>query len=540
LTDRIDIEISPDGQHIVLPRVLGKDGLPQMVSRDLRSLESVEIPGVAGVSQRISASAPRISPDGRWLAFRVNTTLRKVPLEGGTPTTISEECSNVAAWLDDASLVCTTKGWGLGRVSSAGGPVEVLALPDTSAGEIALWSASVLPNGKAVLFTSYRRPKTRIEVLDLESRKRHVLVENAVRAQYARSGHLLFVRDNALFAIRFDPKALRTSGSAVPVLEDVATKPSDTDAGFAISDNGTLAVVRQSEWAVRSRLVWVDRHGAEQPAITTPGDYSAPRLSPDRTRVMLTAATAGHRDLWLYDLQRALLSQLTRSPASSFGGVWTPDGKRVLFTNETPSYDVYQMPIDGSSAPAAIISNVKDKYPGAVSPDGAHFVFTDEWAGGMRLMVAPLDGRSPPTAISDSSVRSFDASLSSDGKWIAYTEATASGGSGIFVRRADGTGAKLQVTSGAEPDGYARWTKGGREVVFRRQTAVFAAQVDVATGKLGTPVKLFDGPYPQGLGYDVTSDGERFLMVRVDPRPEALPILVITNFFDELRRKVGS
>jgi hypothetical protein len=51
--------------------------------------------------------------------------------------------------------------------------------------------------------------------------------------------------------------------------------------------------------------------------------------------------------------------------------------------------------------------------------------------------------------------------------------------------------------------------------------------------------KLFEGPYLVERSYDVTADGSKFLMVRVDPRPEALPILVITNFFEELRKKVG-
>ena len=84
-----------------------------------------------------------------------------------------------------------------------------------------------------------------------------------------------------------------------------------------------------------------------------------------------------------------------------------------------------------------------------------------------------------------------------------------------------------------------RWSKGGREIVFRRRNAVYAVDVDVASARVGEERRLFDGSYPSELGYDVTADGSRFLMVRAEPRPEALPILVITNFFDELRKKVG-
>ena len=95
------------------------------------------------------------------------------------------------------------------------------------------------------------------------------------------------------------------------------------------------------------------------------------------------------------------------------------------------------------------------------------------------------------------------------------------------------------MSSGIDIDNAPRWTKGGREIVFRRKNAVFAVDIDVASGKIGVEHKLFDAPYPVERGYDVTADGGRFLMVRVDPRPEALPILVITNFFEELRKKVG-
>ena len=531
MTDRIDIEISPDGRRIVVPGVVDQKGTVGIAVHDLGSLETITLPGALG-------KRPRISPDGRWLSYQGDDILRKVPMEGGPPTTISNRCNDSADWIDAESLICTTSDWGLGRVSSAGGTVEVLAVPDTAAGEIGLWSIAPLPGGRAVLFTSYRRPVNRIEVYDLRSRTRHVLVEDAVMARYAKSGHLLFVRDHALFAIRFDAKALRTLGTAVPVLDNVATLPFDAMAGFAIADNGTLAVVRQSEWAVQRRLVWVRRDGAEQPAVPTLSDYQFPRISPDQSKLLVTLTTAGRRDLWIFDLRRGLLSQLTRATGSAFRGVWTPDGRQVLFTNETPSYDVYRVPVDGSAPPTAVVANQRDKYADAVSPDGASFVGDERWAGVRRVMLRPMDGRGPGRAISDSSLVSFNPCFSPDGRWIAYSEGGEVSVRRIVVRRTDGTGAALQVSAGGDYDVAPRWTKGGREIVFRRKNAVYGVDLDVAAGHVGAEHKLFDGPYPVDLGYDVTPDGLRFLMVRAEPRPEALPILVITNFFAELNAKV--
>jgi len=224
---------------------------------------------------------------------------------------------------------------------------------------------------------------------------------------------------------------------------------------------------------------------------------------------------------------------------SSFNGIWTPDAHDVVYTNETPSYDMYRVRADGSAPPTPVIASVKDKYPGSVTPDGAQVAFAEDWAGTRRVMVGALDGKVPARPVTDSAVRSSDPNFSPDGHWVAYSEAGDPSKQSIFARRADGSGGKLQVSSGIDADDSPRWTKGGREIVFRRKSAVYAVDIDVASGTIGVEHKLFDGPYPVERGYDVTADGARFFMVRVDPRPEALPILVITNFFDELRKKVG-
>ena len=368
-----------------------------------------------------------------------------------------------------------------------------------------------------------------------------MVVENAVMAMYARSGHLLFVRDSTLFAIRFDPAALRTEGSAVPVLEDIASWPSDAEAGFAISDNGTLVVVRQSEWKLDTRLVWVDRAGKEQPAIAALGAYAAPRLSPDQRRIVLTVGpTDGNRNLWVYDVPRELLAQITRNARSASHGVWTPDGTQIVFTNETPSYDLFRVPIDGSSAPVAVVSNTKDKFAGSISPDGKTLAYAENWAGDQRIRLAPLDGSQPGRVIGDSSVHLLHPQYSPDGHWIAADGLIgANAVSHIFILRADGASGALQVSGGDVGESDPRWTRGGRELVFRRGSAVYAVDVDPATRQVGKEHKLFDGDYPQALGYDAAADGNRFLMVKVVDRPGALPILVITNFFEELRRKVG-
>ena len=521
---KIHIDMSPDGRRVLM---FGRAGL---IIRDLGAIEP-------RVLSAFSGERPAVSPDGRWVAYQnAGGTSYKIPIDGGTPTELGN-CED-ARWLDLNSLVCVAPNWGLGRLSSAGGPVERLTAPDTAAGEIGHFRPFPLPGGRAVLFTSYRRPVARIEVLDLTTGRRSVVAEHGVYAIYARSGHVLFVRDSVLSAVRFDPATLRTVGSPVPVLDDVVARPSDAYAGIAISDNGTLAVIRQSEWWIDTRVVWV---GREEPAIPAPGALRFPQLSADQRRILVTVGRDGaNRNLWIYDLGRELLTQLTRNPASAFGGVWTPDGRQVTFTNEDPSYDIYRIPIDGSGAATAVVSNIKDKFPRSVSPDGKDVAYVELWTGHRRIRVTPLDGSGPGRYVGDSTVQFDDPRFSPDGRWIA-----ASGASGanatphIFVFRADGTPGVLQVSAGEAGDTDPRWTRAGRELVFRRGTVVYAVDIDPATGVIGKEHQLFDGGYSPEHGYDATADGNRFLMVKNVDRPGVLPILVITNFFDELRRKVG-
>jgi hypothetical protein len=89
------------------------------------------------------------------------------------------------------------------------------------------------------------------------------------------------------------------------------------------------------------------------------------------------------------------------------------------------------------------------------------------------------------------------------------------------------------------------WTRGGRELVYRKGDSVMAVSVDLDNGRIGQPTALFAGPYPDNPGwtrprsYDVSRDGERFLLTRLPADPPRPRIVVVLNWFEELRGKVG-
>jgi len=88
------------------------------------------------------------------------------------------------------------------------------------------------------------------------------------------------------------------------------------------------------------------------------------------------------------------------------------------------------------------------------------------------------------------------------------------------------------------------WTQSGRELVYREGDKMMAVSIDAATGAVGPPRVLFSGRYPDNPGwtrprsYDVTPDGNRFLLTKLpgeQPRPQ---VMMVLNWFEELRGKV--
>jgi serine/threonine-protein kinase len=136
--------------------------------------------------------------------------------------------------------------------------------------------------------------------------------------------------------------------------------------------------------------------------------------------------------------------------------------------------------------------------------------------------------------------------FSPDGRWIAYTS-DESGGAEVYLRPYPGPGGRTIVSTdgGADP----LWAKTGRELFYREGDKVLV--VDVQTEPeftLGTPKLLFRGNYAQGRehdvahNYDVSADGQRFLMVKPTP-VQSQPITrlhVVTNWFEELKAKTGT
>ena len=244
--------------------------------------------------------------------------------------------------------------------------------------------------------------------------------------------------------------------------------------------------------------------------------------------------------IWLFDVQRRALTQVSRSDGVSFNAVWMPDSKSIIHSVETPVYDLQRLPIDGTAAETLRVSRF-DKFVSAVSPDSRTIAFTESGTGADKLLLAPITGGAP-TVVDARPATQRSADFSADGRWLAYDEVGANGNSEVYVRAIDGHGGRHQVSN--DGGDQARWTRRGQEIVYRKGDAVFAASFDAAKGEAGVPSVLFRkhdlrrAGQTRTRGYDVSPDGSRFLILTPVLQPGAVQTRVVINWAEELAKKV--
>jgi Tol biopolymer transport system component len=278
-------------------------------------------------------------------------------------------------------------------------------------------------------------------------------------------------------------------------------------------------------------VVWRDRAGRDVAVIDAPGAFTQPRISPDGRWIALTVGKP-KLEIWLYDVQRRVLAQLTRAPAAAFNAVWLPDSRRIVYTFESPVYDLHLIPIDGSAPDRTLLAGAYDKYASSVSLDGRQMLVTETFDG-QRVLLASTADTIASRPLSETGSRQRLAVFSPDGRWIAFAQ-TDGGRSDVYIRSASGTGGRRLVSAGG---GYQpRWTKGGREIVYLTGAAMMSVAVDPATGDVGMPTQLFrSGDVEHRLddlvhSYDVTADGQRFLVIKPVARPATQPLVVTLNW----------
>ncbi|MGE5362031.1 MAG: protein kinase domain-containing protein [Bacteroidales bacterium] len=536
--DEPRLAMAPDGTSLVY---VGKaaGSVSQLYLRRIDRLGDVALAGTD------RATAPFFSPDGRSVAFFAGGQLKKLSLAEGAVQTVGDAPDRLAsggAWARDDTILFSDapfKG-GLIRISSSGGSRQHVT--KLGPGEAVHRWPAVSPDGRIVVYTANNTggpglEEPHIVAESLVSGKREILPVEATYALFAPGGrHLLLVHRGTVMAVGFVPDSLSISGSPIPLMDGVI-QASTGAAQLAASASALASLQGASE---TRRLVWVDRQGHVE-AIDAPQRlYVHPRLSPDGRKIAV-AITEPNNDIWTYDLSRGTLSRMTVEGSNAYP-IWTRDGRRITYVSSGQGHppNVFWVPADGSGLAERLLTSPNRQITETWAPDGRTLLFVElrpsprSW----DILTVSLDGPRQSRAFLETPFVDSTPQISPTGRFVAHGS-NETGTTEVFVHSFPDPTIKIQVSNGG--GSQAAWRADERELYFRNGDAMMVAEVSTSPElTVGKPRVLFRGAFAniQGKNYDVTPDGQRFLMVRVEEPAPPREIAVALNWMGDLRSRL--
>jgi Tol biopolymer transport system component len=505
--------------------------------------------------------SPFWSPDSRFVGFFSpgDGTLKKIAIAGGPARTICvAQVDGVPSWGRDGTILFTKFLDGIFRVSAEGGEPTRVTQVDKGRRELNHYWPEFLPDGRHFLYMatgleeSGLRATPSVYIASLDSPEATLLTRVHSRMSYVEPGYLLFVENGGLLAQRFDATRMQRVGEPTQIADGIAYVRAVGNGSFSASSNGVLAYQSAGN---ESQVVWADRRGN----ITETGwprqNYGSFRFSPNGERVAVDVVDprTGAADIWLYDTARGAPVRFTSDPSDESEPVWSPDGSRILMRMSRGGPASLKI---GSAAPnlyAKTISTgteeliASDRGPlggGDWSRDGRWIAYTrNTQQTGLDLWLLPLtDGRKPQPF----SAERFDeggATFSPDSQWLAFVS-TEAGSPEVYVAPVERPGERMRISIGGGTT--PRWRRDGTELFYATPDGRAILRVPIqlgATLKAGAPARLFSIPASaaarfarRNIIYDVTPDGQRFLINVSAEEPSSSRITVILNWMSALNK----
>lgn len=539
--------VSPDGKLLVFS-AQGPEGQRMLWLRPLDAMRHSPISGTEG------ATNPFWSPDGQYLAYFSARALKTVRIKDFATETICrvEGSNGGGTWNRDGTIVFSRNvDEGLFQVAAKpnSNPTPVLKVKPEKGEDGYMWP-QFLPDGKHFVFfvQTEASETTGVYTGALDSADYRLQFPAETNALYSappdsKVGYLLYIGNRKLMGQAFNAQKLAITGDPVTLLDDLGSVSSLNLAPITVANNGTLAY--QSTGKATRQLIWTDRAGAQLAAVKEPGEWGPPRISPDGRRAVAGRLSEDGKiaDIWLVGSDGSMKSLIHSEDASEGQPVWSPDGSKIAYyvSSHESTYDIYVRPVDGGGKPDLLFRGTFMKQPTDWSRDGRYLFFNgvsegtkyDIWA------VSTADRHAGP--ILDTVASEQYAALSPDGHWLAYNS-DESGRHEVYVQQFDGissgTRKRWKVSTGG--GGLARWRGDGKELFYLTPNGrVMSVMVRANGGALSfdAPVKLFQTrklPKYWNL-YDVSADGQRFLVNTPLEWALSADIMVMTNWTEKLK-----
>ncbi len=527
--------ISPDGRYLAF-NATDTEGKTRIWIRALNALTAQPLTGTEGTGR------PFWSPDSRFLGFMAEGKLKKIEVTGGPAQKICDAPTGAdGSWSSTGMILYDGTGADpIFKVSVAGGTPTIAAKPEASRKETQVGWPEFLPDGRRFLYMVYgQKPEdSAYRVGSLDSPDSKPVAPAQTLVTYAPPGYLLFVRDRTLVAQPFDAKAVKTRGEPVPLAEHVGTDSVGL-ATFSVSRDGTLAYRTGDSGA---RMLWVDRSGKELETIGERGEYSSPRLSRagDRLAFSLNDPRSGKADIWIRDLVRGVNSRFTFGSGANIYPVWSPDGGTIVFRSDREgNYNLYEKPASGQGEEKVLLKDDVSKMATDWSSDGRYIAYGRQGKEtGWDCWALPTFGDRKPILIAGGPFLELFPAFSPDVRFVAY-QSNESGRPEIYVQSFPVASGKWQVSSSGGTD--PSWRADGKRLYYRSADQKLMA-VDIQAGesfKAGIPQSLFAATVQPGIArnkYVPSSDGERFLLVAPLGREALNPTTVVLNWSADLAR----
>ena len=532
------LALSPDARVLAFV-VLTADGRQQLWTRPLAAAVAQPLAGTDG------AQAPFWSPDSRSLAFFAKGKLLTIDAAGGRTQILADAPGlfGSGSWNRDNTIIfAPTPGGneGLQRVRvGTTDASQFVTRTDRTKGQRGHFSPQFLPDSRHFLFGVGGSTEAETWIGSLAGDEPRLLLRAETVAHYAEPGYLLFKR-GPLFAQRVDGPDLRLVGDPIRLTEaPVGSASLVPYMALSTSSTGTL-VYGASPASERMQLVWRNRSGGMLGAIDMPGAVSAPSLSPDGAMMVVsrTLPQTGN-ELWLYDVHRGTPMRFTFDSTQKRTPLWSPDGKSIAFATGFVGTDdsINRRSRAGSDADE-LLFKAFGAYLTDWSVDGRFILFHmtstaegqrtgwDVWALSLADRHAKALVRTP--------FHEMQGALSPDGRWVAYAS-DESGAFEVYVQAFPDGGSKRVVSNGGGTE--PRWRADGRELFYvsaDRRLMVVPATIGPAfdTGKPNTlfEMNVHGLVFPFLKRYEVTPDGQRFVVQELNGRNDPSPLTVVVRW----------